>query len=50
MIQRFLCISLEVVLDKTPSINKKKFSIRRLTLSISIKFDVDKASKEFIFI
>ena len=34
MTQKFLCISPGVALDKTPSTSKKKFCIRRLTLSI----------------
>lgn len=45
-----MCILPGVVLDKISSINKKKFSIGRLTLSISIKFDADKALEESIFI
>ena len=34
MSQGFLCISPGVILDKTPSTNKKKFCVGRLTLSI----------------
>lgn len=42
MTQRLPCILLEVALDKIPSTNKWKFTIRRFTSSISIiKFDAD---------
>ena len=34
MTQRFLCISTGVALEKTPSTSKKKFCIKRFTLSI----------------
>ena len=44
--QGFSYISLGVVLDKSPSISKKKFSIGRLTLSIFIEFDADKTLEE----
>lgn len=50
MTQKLLYISLGVVLDKTLSISGKKYSIGRLTSSISIKFDADKTPKEPILI
>ena len=48
MTQGLLCIPPGVALDKTPSTSKWKFTIGRLTSSLSIiKFDADGAPKEF---
>lgn len=46
VIQKLLCISSEVALDKIFSTNKKIFNMGHLTSSISIEFDIYKIPKE----